>query len=159
MDWTIFGNIANTLAALVTIGAPIFSIFRAVLRSKQNIVFPQPQANLQLNQTKAKKIPWYIWIKVVGRTFSCVFTQPMILFVYLMMGGLCMGGIFIFCFLVGIPTARMNDTGTGLRLLILCTLLVFSLHYSIEFAEHSEEFLYEEVTEYNKRVRRMQRQF
>jgi hypothetical protein len=162
MDLTVFGNIVNILAGLVTIGAPIFSVFRVVMRNNKqsNIVSPQtissrPQGRVPLNrssQMKTNVIPWYLWVKAILHAFMQMIEQPMIIMVYLMGGVLLVGVVFVFCILVGIPTGWLNETSLGTRMLLLCTLLIASLHFSIEFAEHTDEFLQKELEE--KRARR-----
>ena len=60
---------------------------------------------------------------------------------YPMGGGILVGAVYLFCVLVGIPVGWLNESSVGTRVLLLCILLVFSLHFSIEFAEHSDEIL------------------
>jgi|SRR5579872_343615 len=161
MDLTVFGNIVNILAGLVTISAPIFSVLRAVIRNKQNSIVssqaipPRPQGRTPLNrssQVKANVIPWYLWVKAILHAFSQMMEEPMIILGYLMGGGLLVGAVFVFCILVGIPTGWLNEPSLGTRMLLLCTLLIASLHFSIEFAEHTDEFLQKQLQE--KRARR-----
>src|SRR5579872_359415 len=112
MDWTVFGNIVNVLAGLVTIGAPIFSVLRAVVRNKQSSIVPhqaippRPQGRALSNgssQVKPNAIPWYLWVKVIFYTLMHIIEEPMIAMVYLMGGGFLVGAVFVLCILVGIP--------------------------------------------------------
>ncbi len=160
MDWTVFGNIVNILAGLVTIGAPIFSVLRAVIRNKQsNIVPPQtipsrPQGRAPLNrssQVKTNAIPWYLWVKAVVHAFLQMIEEPMMIIVYPIGGLLLVGAVFVFCILVGIPTGWLNEGSLGGRVFLLCTLLIASLHFSIEFAEHTDEFLQKQLQEQRAR--------
>ncbi len=149
MDWTTFGTIITVLAGLVTIGAPIFAVLRAITRNGQRSTIPsqttRPQGRTLLNrnsQAKPNVIPWYIWVKVIFHTFfSHMIEEPMMIIMYPIGGGLLVGAVYLFCTLLGIPVGWLNDSSLGTRVLLLCTLLVFSLHFSIEFAEHSDELL------------------
>jgi hypothetical protein len=161
MDWTVFGNTVNILAGLVTIGAPIFSVLRAVIRNKQSSIVPsqiilsRPPGQAPLNrssQVKTNAIPWYLWIKAIVHAFLQMIEEPMMIMIYLIGGGLLVGAVFVFCILVGIPTGWLNETSLGTRLLLLCTLLIASLHFSIEFAEHTDEFLQKQLQK--RRARR-----
>jgi hypothetical protein len=62
---------------------------------------------------------------------------------YLLVGGISLGAVFIFCFLVNIPTTWMNTQ--GMRVFVLCSILTFSLHFSVTYAEHAQLFLQEEL--------------
>jgi hypothetical protein len=160
MDWTVFGNIVNILAALVTIGAPVFSIARTILHNTQNrAASASPSMRVQgksqqgENWKSTRVLPWYIWVKVAAQVLGNTIVHPFIFLFYMFLGVAGVGAMYVFCFLVGIPTAWINDQGP--RLLILCALLVFSLHYSMVFAEHAEEFLYKEVKKHDERLLRM----
>src|SRR5581483_9695946 len=112
MDWTTFGNIINVLAGLVTVGAPIFSVLKAVVRSKQNNVTPLPaslsrsQGQVPLHKgshIQSNTIPWYMWVKAIFYTLMHMIEAPITIFFYFFGGLLLIGVIFVFCFLVGIP--------------------------------------------------------
>jgi hypothetical protein len=78
--------------------------------------------------------------------------EPMVILWYLIGGGLLLGAVYVICFLVGFPVSWLNVGTVGERMLLLFTLLFVSLHFSIVFAEHSDEFLRKQLQE--QRVRR-----
>lgn len=162
MDWTVFGNVVNIIAALVTIGSPVFSIVRAIAQNERGRSLSGSgstastrtciRSSSATSQVKTDTIPWYIWVKTIGRSLGVMFDDgPLIIYIYPIAAVFSIGAIFLFCFLVNIPTAWMNTT-QGLRVFVLCAILAFSLHFSVTYAEHAQLFLQEELEKRDQRA-------